>query len=64
MWIFSYKNPTFKYKGPRNAWIGNPHQQNCMGEAGTGSFAYKSSPRKKNAIEKNSTVIDREFDSL
>jgi hypothetical protein len=27
-------------------------------------FAYKSAPRKKTAIEKNSTVSDREFDSL
>ena len=27
-------------------------------------FACKSSPRKKTAIEKNSTVSDKEFDSL
>jgi hypothetical protein len=27
-------------------------------------FAYKNSQRKKTAIEKNSTVIDSEFDSL
>ena len=27
-------------------------------------FAYKSSPRKKTTIKKNSTVSDREFDSL
>jgi hypothetical protein len=27
-------------------------------------FAHKSAPRKKTAIEKNSTVADREFDLL
>ena len=27
-------------------------------------FAYKSAPRKKTVIEKNSTVSDRECDSL
>jgi hypothetical protein len=27
-------------------------------------FAYKSAPRKKTAIKKYSTVIDREFDRL
>jgi hypothetical protein len=35
-----------------------------MVEAGTGSLLTKSAPRKKTAIKKNSTVIDREFDSL
>jgi hypothetical protein len=27
-------------------------------------IAYKDSPRRKTVIEKNSTVVDREFDSL
>jgi hypothetical protein len=38
--------PTFKYKGPRIAWIGNPHQQNCMVEAGTWSLHTKIHPKK------------------
>jgi hypothetical protein len=57
-------NPTFKYKNPRIAWIDNPQQQNCMVEAGTSRFAAKSSPRKKTAIKKNTTVIDMEFQSI
>jgi hypothetical protein len=40
-------NSTFKYKDPRIAWIGNPHQQNCMVEAGTGSLPTKIHPEKK-----------------
>jgi hypothetical protein len=40
-------NPTFKYKDPRIAWIGNPHQQNCMVEAGTSSLHTKVHPEKK-----------------
>jgi hypothetical protein len=35
-----------------------------MVEAGTGSLPAKVHPEKKTAIKKNSTVIDREFDSL
>jgi hypothetical protein len=50
-------------QGPRIAWIGNPHQQNCMVEAGTWSLPVKVHP-KKTAIKNNSTVSDREFDSL
>jgi hypothetical protein len=56
-------NSTFKYKGPRIAWIGNPHQQNCMVEAGNWSLLTKVHPEKKTAIEKNSTVFDRESNS-
>jgi hypothetical protein len=36
----------------------------CMVEAGTGSLSAKVHPEKKTTIEKNSTVSDREFDSL
>ena len=39
-------NSTFKYKDPRIAWIGNPHQQNCMVEAGTEIFPQKCTPKK------------------
>jgi hypothetical protein len=61
---YSHINTTFKYKDPRIAWIGNPPQQNCMVEAGTGSLPAKVHPEKKPQSKKNSTVIDREFDSL
>ena len=40
-------NSTFINKDPRIAWIGNPHQQNCMVEAGTGSLPTKIHPEKK-----------------
>ena len=49
--------------GPRNAWTGNPHHRNCMVEAGDWSLPVKVHPEKK-PQSKNSTVIDREFDSL
>ena len=63
-WEYSHINPTFKYKDPRIAWIGNPHQQNCMVEAGTGSLPTKIPP-KKTAIKKlDGKTSDREFDSL
>ena len=32
--------------GPRIGWIGNPHQQNCMVEAGTWSLLVKVHPEK------------------
>ena len=35
-----------------------------MVEVGTWSLLTKSAPRKKTAIEKNSTVRNREFDKL
>ena len=44
---YSHINPTFKYKDPRMAWIGNPHQQNCMVEAGTSSLYVKIHPEQK-----------------
>jgi len=39
-------NSTFINKDPRIAWIGNPHQQNCMVEAGTWSLPVKVHPEK------------------
>ena len=39
-------NKTFKYKDPKIAWTGNPHQQNCMEEAGTWSLPLKVYPEK------------------
>jgi hypothetical protein len=50
IWKYEYShiNSTFKYKGPRIiAWIGNPHQQNCMVEAGTWSLPVKVHTEKK-----------------
>jgi hypothetical protein len=44
MLIFPYKSNFQIYKDPRIAWIGNPHQQNCMVEAGTGSLPVKVHP--------------------
>jgi hypothetical protein len=44
---YSHINSTFKYKGPRIAWIDNPHQQNCMVEVGTWSLPAKDHPEKK-----------------
>jgi len=44
---YSHINRTFKYKDPRIAWIGNPHQQNFMMEAGTWSLPVKVHPEKK-----------------
>jgi hypothetical protein len=49
---YSQINSTFKYKDPRIAWIGNPHQQNCMVEAGTKSLLTKVHPEKKTQSEK------------
>ena len=43
--------------GPRNAWIGNPHQQNCMVEAGTWSLPVKVHPEKWNRNRNTSTVV-------
>ena len=62
--INSNKIRTSPQSGPRIAWIGNPHQQNCMVEVGTWSLLTIVHPEKKNAIKKNSTVRNREFDSL
>ena len=45
--INSDKIRTSPQPGPRNAWIGNPHQQNCMVEVGTGSLHTKVHPEKK-----------------
>ena len=44
--------------------IGNPHKQNCMVEVATLSLPVKVHPEKNRNQKKNSTVIDREFDSL
>ena len=60
-YINSDKIRTLPQLGPRNAWIGNPHKQNCMVEVGTLSLPVKVHP-EKNCNQKNSTVIDREFD--
>ena len=43
---YSHINTTFKYKDPRIVWIGNPHKQNCMVEAGTWSLPAKIHPEK------------------
>jgi hypothetical protein len=59
----SDKIRTSPQPGPRNAWIGNPHHRNCMVEVGTWNLPAKGTP-KKNRNQKNSTVIDREFDFL
>jgi hypothetical protein len=37
----------WKTIGPRNAWIGNPHQKNCMVEVATWSLPVKVHPGKK-----------------
>jgi hypothetical protein len=44
---------TFKYKGPRIAWIGNPHQTvKLYGGGRYLEFAYKNSPREKKRNQK------------
>jgi hypothetical protein len=42
--INSDKIRTSPQPGPRNAWIGNPHQQNCMVEVGTRKYETKVHP--------------------
>jgi hypothetical protein len=44
--ISSNKIRTSPQLGPRIAWIGNPHQQNCMVEVGTWSLYTKVHPEK------------------
>jgi hypothetical protein len=61
--INSDKIKTSPQPGPRNAWIGNPHHRNCVVEVGATVCPQKFTP-KKTAIEKNSTVKNREFDSI
>jgi hypothetical protein len=41
-----------KYKDHRIAWIGNPHQQNCMVEVGTWCLIKKIHPEKNRKQKK------------